>query len=286
MMKLLTSLVLALVVYSGTVYAASIETIQLKNRPAEEIIPLIKPMLGPDDSISGQGFQLFIRTSDENLEQIAKMIARLDVAVKQLLISVFQGSERDLRAIGVSGGVEFQSDRVDASIGKTGGPSRGADVQYSTRNATVSGNTLSTRGRLADNPVHQLRITEGTEGYIETGESIPYFSGGVWLGRHRGAVDAGVDYKDIHTGFYVLPRVHGEQVTMDVSPYKQSRSKTQGGAIDTQRASTTVTGQLGVWLQIGGVTEQTSRSRTDIGSYSSTQSRNNAGIWIKADLVQ
>jgi len=95
-----------------------------------------------------------------------------------------------------------------------------------------------------------------------------------------------VDYKDIDTGFYVLPKVHGEQVTLDVSPYKQSQSRQRGGTIETQRASTRITGQLGQWLTIGGVTEQTRRSSTGVGSYGSTQSRDNASIWIKADLVQ
>jgi len=39
-------------------------------------------------------------------------------------------------------------------------------------------------------------------------------------------------------------------------------------------------------LLIGGATEQIKRSQSGIGSYSSTQSRANDGIWIKADLAQ
>jgi type II secretory pathway component GspD/PulD (secretin) len=263
--------------------AETIATIQLQNRPAEEVIPIVKPMLGPNDSITGQGFKLFLRASPETQKQVRQMIQSLDVAAKMLLISVFQGNDRDLRALGVSGDFKAQSSDGSVSIGSDKSRGRGADISYSTRNASGSVSTISTRGRLQDNPIHQLRVTEGTEGYIETGKQIPYFSGANWIAP--GAVVGGVDYKDVTTGFYVLPRVHGEQVTMQVSPFKQSESRTRGGDINTQSANTTITGRLGDWLPIGGTTEQTQRSQSSIGSYSETRSRNNESIWIKADLV-
>jgi len=286
-MNILMALLCSISLFSGVALADSIQTIQLAHRPADEIMPVINPMLGPDDSLTGQGYQLFIRTSDSNLEQIKQMVSSLDRAAKMLLISVFQGNDRELRALGVSGDFQYQDSNANVSLGSTGeAAKRGAEVQYSTRNASAGAHTFSTRGRLSDNPIHQLRISEGSEGYIETGESIPYFSGSYWRGGRRGIVEGGVDYKDINTGFYVLPRVHGEQATLDVSPYKQSQSRKRGGDIETQSASTRITGKLGKWLAIGGVAGQTRSSSNRIGSYGSTQSRDNASIWIKADLVQ
>jgi type II secretory pathway component GspD/PulD (secretin) len=215
------------------------------------------------------------------------MVTQLDTAAKMLLISVFQGNDRELRALGVSGNFQYRDSNTNISLGSPDKPAnRGADINYSTRTASAGARTYSTRGRLSDNPVHQLRISEGSEGYIETGESIPYFSGSYWRGGRHGIVEGGIDYKDINTGFYVLPRVHSEQVTLDVSPYKQSQSRKRGGNIETQSASTRITGQLGQWLAIGGISGQTQSSSTRIGSYGSTQSRDSASIWIKADLVQ
>lgn len=284
-MKLFASFLLVLfyLTMPAAAQAEAIATIELQNRPAEEVIPIVKPMLGADDSISGQGFKLFLRASPETQAQVRQMIKSLDVAAKMLLISVFQGSDRDLRALGVSGDFQLQSGDASVSIGSDKPRGRGADISYSTRNASGGVGTLSTRGRLRDNPIHQLRVTEGSEGYIETGEQIPYFSGANWIAP--GAVLGGVDYKDVTTGFYVLPRIHGDQVTLQVSPFKQSQSKTRGGDINTQSARTTITGKLGEWLPIGGTTEQTQRTRNSTGSYSSTHSRNNESIWIKADLV-
>jgi len=286
-MKYLVPLLLSLGMLAAATRADSIATIQLHNRPAEEIIPIIKPMLGSTDSISGQGFQLFIRTTPENLAQVKQMIGKLDVAAKQLQISVFQGNDRDLRALSMQGSARYQDSNTAISIGSTGNKSRGADVHLSTRGGSVTSHTLSTRGRLTDNPIHTLRVTEGTQGHIETGESIPYFSvGGGWFRGRRGFVDGGIEYKDVTTGFYVLPRVSGNQVILDVSPFKQSQSKTRGGDINTQSASTQITGKLGQWLPIGGTTEQVQRKTTGIGTSHTTQSRNNESIWIKTDLIR
>jgi len=280
-MKPVITLLLALCLTALTVQADSIATVQLHNRPAEEIIPLVKPMLGPNDAITGQGFQVFLRASPQTQAQIQQMISRLDVAPRMLLISVFQGSQRDLRALRVEGGFQAGDNDSSVSIGSRKERSRGGDVSFSTRNASGGANVISTRGRLQDNPIHQLRVSEGSEGYIETGESIPYFSGARWVAP--GAVVSGVEYRDVTTGFYVLPRVHGDQVTLQVSPFKQSQSQTRGGDINTQSAHTTITGPLGEWLPVGGITEQTQQSRSNIGSYSSTQSRGEESIWIKAD---
>ena len=286
-MKYLGTLLLSLGLFAAVAWADSIETLQLKNRPAEEIIPIIKPMLGTADSVTGQGFQIFVRTTPQNLKQIKQMVNKLDVAAKLLQISVFQGNDRDLRALSMEGSVQYQDSNANVNIGSTGNTSRGGDVHLSTRGGSATSHTLSTRGRLSDNPIHTLRVTENTQGYIETGESIPYFSaGGGWFSGRRGFIGGDVDYKDVTTGFYVLPRVHGEQVILDVSPFKQSQSKTRGGDINTQSASTQITGKLGQWLAIGGTTEQVQRSSTSIGTSHSTQSRNNESIWIKADLIQ
>lgn len=52
-----------------------------------------------------------------------------------------------------------------------------------------------------------------------------------------------------------MPRVNGEQVTLSISPQRERLDPTGGGAIDTQSVQTTVTGQLGEWIDLGGVNQ-------------------------------
>ena len=264
--------------------AASLTTIQLQNRPAEEVIPVIEPMLESGDVISGRGFKLFLRASPETLATVREMLDVLDRPAKVLQISVFQGSTRGLGELGLSGRLQIEGGDGSISIGGTGNGSSGGSITYSTDGGSASIEGSSTRQRLSDSPIHQVRVTEGNEAYIETGEQIPYFSGAGWT-LPRGST-GGVRFKQAVTGFYVLPRVNGDRVTLQVSPFKNRQGNTPGGSIETQSASTTITGTLGDWLLIGGVSEELRQAERGTGSTTSTRSRSNNSIWIKADLVR
>jgi hypothetical protein len=282
-MKLLYPLLGLTLLLASTVQAGSITTIQLMHRSAEEIIPIVKPMLGAGDGITGQGFILFLRSSPQTVVQVKEMIDALDIAAKMLQVSVFQGSKQDLEALSVSGNLQIETDDASVRIGNSKNKSAG-EISYSGGNASGDLNATSTRLRRTNNPIHQLRVAEGTAGFIETGEQIPYF-----IGANRiapGTAIGSTEYKDVTTGFYVLPRTHGDQVTLQVSPFKNSLSKTRSGNIETQQASTTITGRIGEWLQIGGVEEQIKHSQTGTVSYSSTKSKTRYSIWIKAELIR
>ena len=277
-------LLLGLALLVSAAQAASLTTIRLEHRPAEEVIPVIEPMLAAGDAISGRGFTLFLRASPATLAQVREMIGALDVAARTLQVSVFQGSSRGLGRLDIDAGLRLEGGDGSVAIGSRGNGAgvAGGSVTYSTRDGSASLSGTGTRGRLADRPIHRVRVTEGMQAYIETGEQIPIFAGTRWLAPD--AVAGGIEYKDVATGFYVLPRVHGEQVTLQVSPFRNALRG--GGNIGTQSARTTLTGRLGEWLLIGGVSGQLGRAQSGAGSYRSTQSRNNDGIWIRADLVR
>ena len=260
--------------------------IQLQHRPAEEVIPIVEPMLGADDAISGQGFKIFLQSSPETLARVKKIVDVLDTPAKILQVSVFQGSERDLGQLGVSANAQIERGDASVEIGneRDNNDGAGGSITYSTENGSVSIDGNSTRESLRDNPIHQVRVTEGTEAYIETGERIPYFYG--VAGRGRRAYAGSIEYTDAITGFYVLPRIRGDNVILEVSPFKSSRINTGGGNIETQSSSTTITGRVGEWLLIGGVTEQVERSQSATGTTFETQSSRNSSIWIKAELVK
>ncbi|MDJ0698699.1 MAG: hypothetical protein QNJ07_02480 [Woeseiaceae bacterium] len=256
-----------LLIVTSAARADSVATIELQSRPAAEVIPIVEPMLGASDAISGDGYIIFLRSSPETLARVKSMIDALDVPARTLLVSVFQGSSRDLGALGISAEIDIQT----------------GDTTYSTNDSQVSVDAIATKKGLTDKPVHQVRVIEGNEAYIETGQQIPFFSGTAWVGR-KGVV-GGVEYQTVSTGFYVTPRTRGDNVTFDVSPFKNALSETGGGRVDTQSASTTVTGRAGEWLLIGGATTEMKHTQSGIASHASTQGREQTGVWIRADFV-
>ena len=185
------------------------------------------------------------------------MVDVLDTPAKILQVSVFQGSDRDLGELGISASIQIESGDASVEIGngRDNEDAAGGSITYSATDGSASVNGISTQKNLRNNPIHQVRVTEGTEAYIETGRQIPYFVGATRIGP--AVVGAGVEFKDAVTGFYVLPRIRGDNVILEVSPFKSSQSNTGGDNIDTQSASTTITGRVGEWLLIGGVHQAT-----------------------------
>ena len=243
-------------------------------------------MLGPDDAISGQGYTLVLRSSPATRDRVREIIEFVDVPARIVQVSVFQGNDRDLASLGISGRIRVEGGNTSADIGstKSGENNAGGSVTYSTSSGSVSAAGISTQRRLTDNPVHQVRVAEGNEAYIETGEEIPQIFGTGWI--TPGRVAGGIEYRNLTTGFWVLPRVHGDNITLEISPFSNARDHTTGGSITTQDASTTITGRAGEWLLVGGATEQIRQQQSVTGRSVSTESNAGRSVWIRADVVE
>ena len=277
-------LLLASLLLVSTVRADSVSVVQLQHRPAAEVVPVIAPMLGPNDAISGEGFRIFVRASAEGQQRVRSLVERLDTPARVLQVSVFQGSEHVLRELALRANVQIQRGDTTIDVGSGNEADGGGRIIYSTSGGSASVDAVATQRNLRDYPIHRVRVTEGKEAYIETGERIPYFVGAAMRGRR--ALAGGVQYENVVTGFYALPRIRGDNVVLEVSPFKSSRSDTGRGNVETQSATTTVTGRAGEWLFIGGVSEQTERTESAVASTYATQGSRNTGIWIKAELVE
>ena len=277
-------LLLASLLLVSTVRADSVSVVQLQHRPAAEVVPVIAPMLGPNDAISGEGFKIFVRASAEGQQRVRSLVERLDTPARVLQVSVFQGSEHVLRELALRANVQIQRGDTTIDVGSGNEADGGGRIIYSTSGGSASVDAVATQRNLRDYPIHRVRVTEGKEAYIETGERIPYFAGVALRGRR--VLAGGVQYENVVTGFYALPRIRGDNVVLEVSPFKNSRSDTGRGSVETQSATTTVTGRAGEWLFIGGVSEQTERTENAVTSTYATQGSRNTGIWIKAELVE
>ena len=91
-----------------------LEVIPLRYRMAEEVIPIIQPMLAREGSISGFQGQLVVRTTPANLDEIKRILASIDTMPRQLLITVRQDADvdRSRSAAEVSGSVGGDQGRV------------------------------------------------------------------------------------------------------------------------------------------------------------------------------
>jgi hypothetical protein len=167
--------------------------------------------------------------------------------------------------------------------------SRGAVIRGGSGDDRVQARVYSTQSLDNDRTTQQVQVLEGSEAFIQVGQSVPVpsatsrtFYGGRWVER---SVDA-VEYRDILTGFYVRPRVTGNVVTLDVSPQRDTPGHQGRGSMNVQRVSTTVSGRLGEWLEIGGIVSGRSFEESGNVYRSARASGDNRRVLIKVDELR
>jgi len=270
----------ALCLLSSVSLASEARIVQLKHRTANDVIPLIRPLLGPDDALTGLDYRLILRTSDANWKQIERVLEQVDVARRQLRITVVQGvaEERDNQSQSVQGQVRLgTSGQIRLPSGKSSGD--GLEIQkdqlhYSTQSRTSTSNNAHTQTVLTQ---------DGQRTFIRIGQSVPHVQKILSLGRRPHVYTEGVTYQDVTTGFDVLPRVRGNRVLVEITPRVSSLRNPATGLADFQEFSTTVETQFGEWLDLGSILQNQNEAHRAILESASSTSNERRTVRIRID---
>ena len=267
-----------------------LEVIPLRYRTAQEVIPIIQPMLGRDGSVSGLQSQLIIRTTPSNLEEVRRILASIDTAPRQLVITVKQDADidRSRSTAEVSGSVGGEHGRV--TIPPSSRDPRGGNVVLRDGDDRLRAHVVESRGIESDRNTQSVRVLEGREAFVRIGQSVPVRERQVRRvvvgGQVVEQVVEGTQYRDVTTGFYVLPRMAGDRVTLDVRPQRETLSDQVRGGVNVQSVVTTVSARLGEWMEIGGIGQDASGQQTVILGRTTTVMRDNRRVLVKVDEVR
>lgn len=254
--------------------ADEMRTIQLRNRPAEQVIPVVQPLLQPGDAVTGQGDLLFVRTDAATFRQLQKVIESLDRAPRNLLISVGQGTVTRNAASGARGTATIGSSEVQVGINRPPSAEPGAQIQ-------VEG----TRQQANLRNVSSVRALEGNEAWIQIGQSVPvtqtHVGSTAWGGQ---TVERTTQYRDVATGFYATPRINGDRVVLEITPRQQSvTGPREERVINSSGMTTTVSGRLGEWIEVGAVSEARSGSTRGVLVWGTRSDQSEYAVWVKVD---
>lgn len=254
--------------------------IQLKHRPASEIIPLLRPLLAPEDALSGTDYRLIIRTSDNNMKAIERLLAQLDIVPRQLRITVEQRvmDDRSTTAHSVEGEVQVGDDARIKLPGKAA-DDHGLVVQKD--NLRLHAENRATTGRNA--AVQTVMVQDGQHAYIRIGQSVPHVKKILSLGRNRAVLAQSVEYQDVTTGFDVVPRVHGDHVRLKITPRLSSLRDPATGLADFQELATTVEVKPGEWIELGAILGQHNEVERAILESAATESGERRRIRLKIE---
>jgi type II secretory pathway component GspD/PulD (secretin) len=267
--------------------ATVLEVIPLRYRTAQEVIPVIQPMLAREGSVSGLRGQLIVRTTPANLEEIRRILASIDTLPRQLVITVRQDADTDrsrstAEASGSVGGEHGRVTIPPASRDRSGGNVILRNGDDRVRAHVVEGRELGT-----ERSTQTVRVMEGREAFVQVGQSVPVrerqVQRAVVGGRVVEQVVEGTQYRDVMTGFYVLPRIAGDRVTLDVRPQRESLSDPARGGINVQSVATTVSGRFGEWMEIGAVGQDASGQQTVLLGRTATAVRDSRRVLVRVD---
>jgi type II secretory pathway component GspD/PulD (secretin) len=201
----------------------ALQIITLRHRTAEQVLPGLRPLLEPGATLSGQGNQLLVRTSPENLADLRLALDVLDAPQRRLLISVRFDEARDAvsRSLGASGRIGGSDSQVEISA-------------------------QDARSQATERVDQRVQALDGGRAMIYTGASRPLRQR-QYIQTPAGVVSQEVTVvQELTSGFEVIPRVVGDRVQVEVA---QQRER----AASYQRAATTAGGRLGEWFELGAV---------------------------------
>jgi hypothetical protein len=162
----------------------ALEIIGLRHRTAEQLIPALQPLLDPGATLTGQGAQLFVRTSPANLVELRRALESIDRPQKRLLISV----------------------RFDAAMDAA---SRGIDVSNM--------RAQDSRTQAQERVDQRVQAVDGGRAMILAGESRPVRQR-QFIQTPGGVVSQEVTVvQETTAGFEVIPRVVGDTVQVQIA---------------------------------------------------------------------
>ena len=238
------------------------EVIPLGFSSAAEIIPVLKPLVPAPGTVTGLYSNLIVRTDAETLAAIKQILNELDRAPRNLLVSVRHGISDNLHQDGFD-----------------------ADIAVGTESAQASIRVFDTRSTTDGQDLQRVRVLEGRQAFIRFGESVPLAQRSLIISAGTLTVQDSVEYQEVNSGFYVLPRVSGDQVVVQIAPERSQLNGLGGGTIDVQRAATTVSGRLGEWIALSGASNRAEQHSTGTVYTTHAYETNTHTMYLRVELV-
>jgi hypothetical protein len=251
----------------ATAAAQGLEIIELRHRSADQVLPALLPLVEAGGTLTGLHHQLFLRASPRNRDEIRRVLAALDQPQKRLLIRVALDRQQEASGRGLQGS--------------------GQVVLGSTRRAEAEARVWDTRSVRGEQAAQSVQTLDGQRAFIQVGRSLPMPLRQVVIGPGGAVISEQVVYRDLGQGFHAIPYVQGDRVRVEIVQQAEALAPSPRGAIDSQRLSTTLSGRLGEWMELGGSGRQALGRDTGNGfSVGTHEQREQRSLWLKVEELE
>ena len=261
------------------------EVVPLKHRLAADLLPTLRPLLSEGGSVNGLDQQLVFHTTPANLVELKHVLADLDTRQRQLRITVRQNVQDASQQAADQLAARLRIGNGEVAAGtRSPGDAAGAAISIAGAQTGASIESYRTNDQEDLATTHFVSAIEGTPAYIATGQAVPLPQTSAVVTPYGANVQQSLDYRNVGSGVYVTPRLVGDEVTLEISPYNAQLDRRGGGMIAERQVDTVVRGRLGAWLALGGTT---SASHDHTGSELSSTTNAQAAayeVWVKVDV--
>ena len=259
----------------------TLEIIPLESRQAEDVIPIIRSLLGRNGTVSGMRDQLIVRASPRKLREIKSLLEKIDAQLKNLRITMKQGSrsqlnklEQEIEAVVPIG----EAGRVILNPGNK--DSEGLIIGSETKNGSIRGRFLQRKSSLDEMDTQVVTTLEGNAAAIYFTRQIPFKETRSFSTGNKTTQLESTRFKNVRSGFMVLPRIRGDQVILEISP---QQSRIINGEIETVGLSTVLRGQIGEWIELGGLNQNRSEQSSGIASRNTSGQVEKRSVFMKVE---
>ena len=155
----------------------------------------------------------------------------------------------------------------------------------STRRADVSASVWDTKSVRGEKSAQMVQTIEGGQAFIQVGRSLAIPMRQRIYGPGGSLVNETLVYRDIGSGFYAVPHLNGQRVTIDITQQAETFEAHSRGGINSQKLATTVSGRLGEWIELGG-TGRGAAGQQRGTTWSTSDARDSRSIWLMVEELE
>lgn len=221
------------------------KVINLQYRTANQIIPLIQPLLHEGERVSGSGQTLVVKVAPQTLTQLRSVLHQLDKPPITFQITVYQGDPDWL----------------------------------STQNSDTQ--IINTPSHSNQRQQQSVTVMNGESAFVSTGQDQPVVSS-VGVGFQTGI---SYDRRLVQNGLVVEPSLQGQQVRLKVRRIRERDSRVSSQEFDQQQVVTTVMVPLDKWVSLASPQGNSPVSSNTQIVRAGDQFPQNSTLYIKVNVV-
>jgi type II secretory pathway component GspD/PulD (secretin) len=253
-----------------------VEVLSVRNRPAADLVPALQPLAGPDGSVTSMENRIIVRAGPEAMRQIKAVLQQLDVAPRSLWISVRQATAQSsaARSAGVTGSIPVGDGGVRLTR-------EGGTVTTTRSRTVVSGSFGASGSTETGSDVARILALEGRPAFIQAGSAVPVAP--VVVVPSGATVVTGTAYVEANSGFWVLPRIAGEVVTLELATTKDALGA--GAVVDQRHVRTTLSARLGDWVHVAGIAADSATRSSGLATTGSADTTSDWNVDLRVEAA-